>query len=92
LISRTKVTSQDQKDVNKEIKNIRRDLIFNEYPQEFVDLIAKSSRRNRPSSDIIYKGMVISNMLMLFLKNSDALGTVPMSEPYANLNIHFVGH
>jgi hypothetical protein len=32
---------QDQKDFNKEIKNIRHDLTFNEYPQESVDSIMK---------------------------------------------------
>jgi hypothetical protein len=59
LISRAKVICQDQKDFNKEIKNIRHDLILNEYPQEFVDSIMKPVRSNRPSSDKIYHGTVI---------------------------------
>jgi hypothetical protein len=49
---------QDQ-DFNNEIKNIRYDLILNEYPQKFVDSIIKSSISNHPSSDIIYQGMFI---------------------------------
>jgi hypothetical protein len=41
LVSRAKVTCQDRKDFNKEIKIIRQDLIFNEHPQEFVESIMK---------------------------------------------------
>jgi hypothetical protein len=41
LISQAKVIRQDQKDFNKEIKNIREDVMLNEYPQESVDSIMK---------------------------------------------------
>jgi hypothetical protein len=37
---------QDHKDFNKEIKNIRHDLMFNVYPQEFSDSMMKPSRSN----------------------------------------------
>jgi hypothetical protein len=43
LISRAKVISQDQKDLNKDIKKIRHDLMLNEYRQEYVDSIMKQS-------------------------------------------------
>jgi hypothetical protein len=59
LISRAKVICQDQEDFNKEIKNIRHDLIPNEQPQESVDSIMKPSRSNRPSSDKTCQGTVI---------------------------------
>jgi hypothetical protein len=59
LIRQAKFIYQDQKDFNIEIKNIRHDLMLNEYPQEFVDSIMKPSRSNRPSSDIIHQGTVI---------------------------------
>jgi hypothetical protein len=58
LISRAKVICQDQKDFNKEINNVRHDLILNEYPQEFVGYIMKESRSKRPS-DAVYQGTVI---------------------------------
>jgi hypothetical protein len=41
LLSRAKVICQDQKDFNNEIKNIRHDLMLNEYPEEFVDSVMK---------------------------------------------------
>jgi hypothetical protein len=47
-----------QKNFNNEIKNIRHDLILNEYPQEFVDPAIKPSRSNHSSSDTIYQGTV----------------------------------
>jgi hypothetical protein len=59
LINRAKVICQDQKDFNKEIKNVRYDLILNEYLQEFNDSIMKPSRSNCPSSDTIFQGTVI---------------------------------
>jgi hypothetical protein len=40
------------------MKNIRQDLILNDYPQEFVDSIMKHGRSNRPSSDTIYQSTV----------------------------------
>lgn len=58
LISRSKVICEDQDDLSKEIKNIRHDLMPNEYPQEFDDSIIKPSRSNRPS-DKTCQGAVI---------------------------------
>jgi hypothetical protein len=49
FVSRAKVICQDQKDFNREIKDIRHVLILNEYPQEFVDSIMKPGKSNRPS-------------------------------------------
>jgi hypothetical protein len=59
LVSRAKVICQVQKDFSKRVKNIRHDLIHNEYPQEIVDSIIKPSRNNHPSSETIYQGTVI---------------------------------
>jgi hypothetical protein len=59
LISIAKAVCQDRNDLNKEFKNIRHDLIQNEYPQKFVDSIMKPSRSNRPASDTIYQDTVI---------------------------------
>jgi hypothetical protein len=42
-----------------QIKNIRHDLMLNEYPKEFTDSVIKPSIRNRPSSDTIYQCTVI---------------------------------
>jgi hypothetical protein len=56
--SLTKVIYQDQRDLNNEIKNKRHDLMLNEYSQEFVESIIKSSRSNCPS-DTAYQGTVI---------------------------------
>jgi hypothetical protein len=44
----------NQKDFNNEIKNIRHDLMLNEYPKEYVDSVMKPSARNRPSPDTVY--------------------------------------
>jgi hypothetical protein len=59
-VSRAKVICRDQKVFNNEIKNIRHDLMLNEYTEEFVDSVMKPSTRNRPSSDKIYEGTVIN--------------------------------
>jgi hypothetical protein len=59
LFSGAKVICQDQNDFNKEIKDIRYDLMLNECLQEFVDFIMKPSRSNCPSSDTIYQDTVI---------------------------------
>jgi hypothetical protein len=59
LVSRAKAICQDQKDFNIEIKNVRHDLMLNEYPQEFADSIIKPLTRNRRPSDTIYQGTVI---------------------------------
>jgi hypothetical protein len=72
LISRGKVIRQGQKDFNNKIKNISHDLRVNDYSQEFVHSVIKSSTRNRPSSDKIYQGIV----LRVYQRNSHALGTV----------------
>jgi hypothetical protein len=94
LVSRAKVICQDQKDFNKETKNIRQDLILNEYQQEFVDSIMKPGRNNRPSSDTstIYHGTILIPYVRVFPKNSDALGTDSMLEIFSKLNMHSVGH
>jgi hypothetical protein len=55
-MSRADVVCQDQKDFNNEIKNIRHDLMFGEYPQDFFDSVMKPSGNSRPSSDKIYQG------------------------------------
>jgi hypothetical protein len=52
LIRRTKTICQDQKDFINKIKNIRLDLMLNEYRKEFIDSVMKPSRSNHPSSDI----------------------------------------
>jgi hypothetical protein len=60
LVSRAKVICQDQKDSNREIKDLIHDLILDEYPhQVFVDSIMKPGRSNRPSSDTIYHTTVV---------------------------------
>jgi hypothetical protein len=59
LISWAKIIRQDQKDFINKIKNMRHDLMLNDYPNELVDSIMKPSRSNRPSSDIIHQGTVI---------------------------------
>jgi hypothetical protein len=48
-----------QKNFIKGIKNIRHDLLHNEYPLEFVDTVNKPLRRNRPFSVTIYQDTVI---------------------------------
>jgi hypothetical protein len=53
-IRRAKVICQDQKDFNKEIRNIRHDVMLNENPQEFLGPIMNPSRSNHPFSDITY--------------------------------------
>jgi hypothetical protein len=83
LVSRAKVICQDWKDFNREIKNIRLDLILDEYPQEFVDSIMKPVRSNHPS-DTIYHGMVIIPYVNGAAKNSDALGTTSMLDHFQN--------
>jgi hypothetical protein len=91
LVSGAKVICQDRKDFKREIKNIRHDLILNEYLQEFVDSIMKPGRSNHPSGTI-YQSMVIIPYVGVSLKNSDALGTTSMLGPSSKLNIHSVGH
>jgi hypothetical protein len=59
LVNQVKVICQDQKDFNKEIRNIIHNLMLNEYPQEFVDSIMKLSRSNSPSSDTVYQDTVV---------------------------------
>jgi hypothetical protein len=59
LFSHSKVLCHDWKDFDREIKNIRHDLILNDYSQEFIDSIMKPLRSNHPASDSIYQGTVI---------------------------------
>jgi hypothetical protein len=53
------VICHDQKDFDKEIKNIRYDLMLNEYPKEFFNSIKEPSRSNRHSSEATCQGVVI---------------------------------
>jgi hypothetical protein len=46
-------------DFNHEIKNIRHDLMLNEYPKESAASVMKPSTRNHLSSDTTYQGTVI---------------------------------
>jgi hypothetical protein len=55
----SKVTLQDQKDFNNEIRNIRRDLLLNKYPKVFVHSITKPSTKTRFSSVKIFEGTFI---------------------------------
>jgi hypothetical protein len=59
LINRAEAICLDQKDFNKEIKNVSYDLTLDEYPQESVTSIMKPSRSNSHSSETIYQGTVI---------------------------------
>jgi hypothetical protein len=74
LISRAKITCQEQKDFRKEIKNIRHVLMLNEYPQEFVDSIMKPLRISHPSSDTIYQGTVIIPYVKGFFETVRRIG------------------
>jgi hypothetical protein len=58
-VNQAKVIYQNWKDINDEIRNMRHDLMFNEYQEELVDSVMKPSAKNRPSSDTVYKGTVI---------------------------------
>jgi hypothetical protein len=84
---------EDQKDFNKEIKNITHDLILNKYPQEFVDSIMKPARSNCPSSDTIYHSMVI---IIPYVKGISekfrCIGNHFNVRNISKLNIHSVGH
>jgi hypothetical protein len=57
LVNRAKVICQNQ-DFDKEIENIRHDLMLNRYPKEFVDSVMKPSTTNRPS-ETKYQATVI---------------------------------
>jgi hypothetical protein len=70
----------------RKIKDIKHDLLLNEYLQEFVDSIMKPRRSNHPS-DTIHHGTVTFPYVMGI---SDALGTTSMLEPFSKLNIHCV--
>jgi hypothetical protein len=59
LVNQAKFKCKNQKEFNNEIKNIRQDLMLNEYPKEFVESVMKPLATNRPSSDTIYQGTVI---------------------------------
>jgi hypothetical protein len=78
----------DQKDFNKEIENIRHDLMLNEYPQEFADSIMKPSRATVLQVQYTW-AWSLSHILRVFTRNSDALKT--RSGPFSKLSIHSVG-
>jgi hypothetical protein len=57
--------------------------MLNEYPKEFVYSVMKPSRSNRPS-DTIDHGTIIILYVKGILRNSDALGTVSISDTDEN--------
>jgi hypothetical protein len=59
LINLARFICQDQKDSEKEIKNIRCDLMLIEYPQEFITSILKPSRNSHHSSETASQSIVI---------------------------------
>jgi hypothetical protein len=59
MVNQVKVICQNQKDFKNEIKNIRHDLMLNEYPKLFADSVMKPLARNHPSSDTVYQCTVI---------------------------------
>jgi hypothetical protein len=92
LVSWAKVICQEQKDFSNKIKNVKHDLILNEYPHEFVNSI-RSHRETIVLLQIKYtRAMSLSHMLSISRRNSDALETVSMSGSFSNVNVHFVGH
>jgi hypothetical protein len=92
LVNQAKVICQNQKDFNNKIKNIRHDLVLNEYPEEFVDSVMKPSTRNYPSSDTYTRALSLSRMLRVLPRNSDASGTISISEQFLRLNTHSMRH
>jgi hypothetical protein len=90
-ISRVKVIRQDNKDFNKETKNIRHDLLLNDCPQEFVDTIMKPSRSNRPS-DRIYQGTFIIPNVKGISEKLGCIGNRFNVRTIFQINIHSVGH
>jgi hypothetical protein len=79
FFNRARVKSQDKKDSDKEIKDIRHDLMLNEYPQEYITSILKPSS----SSHIILQKQYIraqslSHMLRVLLRNLTILETGSM--------------
>jgi hypothetical protein len=77
LVNRAKVICQNHNDFNNEIKNIRHDLMLNEYPKELFDSVIKPSERNGPSSDKIHQDTVV----ILYIKAT--------SEKYRRIRNHF---
>jgi hypothetical protein len=82
---------QKQKDFNKKIKNIKHDLMLNEYPQVLADCIMKPLRSNCPS-DTIYQGTIITPYGMGVSEKFRWIGNISVSGPFSKLNIHSVKH
>jgi hypothetical protein len=74
LVSRAKAIRQDQKDFNNEIKNIRHDLMLNEYPKKYIDCIMKPLSSNYPSSDTLYQGTVLNPYVKHFPEKFRRIG------------------
>jgi hypothetical protein len=83
---------QDQKGFKKEIKNIKHDLMFNEYPKVLIDCIMKPPRSNRPSSDTIYQGTVIIPYVKGISEKFRWTGNRFNVRTIFKINIHSVGH
>jgi hypothetical protein len=66
--------------------------MLNEYPKEFVDSVMKPLARNCPSSDIVYQATVIIPYVKGIPRNSDASGSISISESSSRLNIHTMRH
>jgi hypothetical protein len=49
FVNRASVMCQNLKDFSREVKNVKQDVMLNEYPQHFIDSIVKPRRSNRPS-------------------------------------------
>jgi hypothetical protein len=64
---------QNVKDVNREIKNVKQDLMLNEYPQHFIDCAVKPRRSNCPSGGT-YHGMVITPYVWGVSEKSQCIG------------------
>jgi hypothetical protein len=92
LVNREKVICQNQKDFNNEIKTIRHDLMLSEYPKEFIDSIIKTLQEIVPLQTQYTRALSSCRMLRAFPTNSDAPGTVSVSESSSRINIHSMGH
>jgi hypothetical protein len=77
-------------DFNKEIENVRPDLIHSEYPQEFVDSMQKPSRSSHPSDNI--QGHGHYPIVQGISKKFRHIGNCFNFRTILKINIHSVGH
>jgi hypothetical protein len=91
FINRASVIYQNLKDFNSETKNIKQDLMLNEYPQHFIDSIVKPSRSNCTLGGT-YHGMVLIPYVWGVSEKFKCLGITSMLAEFSELNIHSVGH